>query len=153
MKYEDGILQTRLGNVDINNVILPSLIAAMVTVFSLERANVDPSRRPSLTTTLESQIEAPVRPRTRLEMTLAGVTAEEYARSVGRDLSDYELVGVHGRVKERNSIYRDPLCPETMQLPPGTEAVVNYEFDVSGKAFLDGSLTQCAGIALVPKQR
>jgi len=71
------------------------------------------------------------------------VSAEAYAASVGKDLSMYELRGVH--VVE--AVDSNGINLFAAQVPDGAEAVVDYRARISGSGV---NLYSASGTALVP---
>ena len=73
------------------------------------------------------------------------VTFSEYCASVGRELKDYELVGVHGNtVSDHWQYFFD-------NVPEGTEVVVNY--CEKENHIQSTKPTPAYGLALIPRNR
>ncbi|MBI5064656.1 hypothetical protein HZA97_00330 [Candidatus Woesearchaeota archaeon] len=65
------------------------------------------------------------------------VSARDYCDSIGKKLSDYKMVGVMG-----NNL--------SQYIPEGTEAIVDYDFDISGTQNMTWNYE--SGTALIPKK-
>ena len=81
---------------------------------------------------------------------ILNVSATEYCASVGKELKDYELRGVH--LESGKSDFFTKIFAEIV--PRGAEVVVNYAMSVSTSQSLFRGYTsfQGTGTALIPKR-
>jgi len=81
---------------------------------------------------------------------ILNVTAREYCASVGKKLSDYDLVGVHARASTKEDLV------EVFQnlVPNHAEIVVKYKphYAVAATFFEKALVQQAEGTALIPKK-
>ncbi|HLE07884.1 MAG TPA: hypothetical protein VI933_04695 [archaeon] len=88
------------------------------------------------------------------DSSILAISATEYCIMAGRDLGDYQAVGVHGQ----SSNLSQPWLDISNSLPKGTEAFVNYRWHISDKppTTPDGppqSKLYYSGDALIPKAK
>ena len=82
------------------------------------------------------------------------VSVDEYVRSMHKDISEYELVGVHASVERLYADgFKDGIDSFRKEVPTGAEVVASLKYGgLIGSNYNSDLLAMISGTALIPKK-